>query len=168
MRDRVVVAGEWGEIAALADCRRWVLHADPHDIGDVSRRWGGTLPDMLRAASHSGGLALRLAPDEWLLIAAGEGAVAGLSAEGAPISLVDVSDRQLAYRISGLRAADLLNAGCPLDLAEAAFPPGACTRTVFGKAEIVLLREESSFRLEVARSFAPYAEALLTQAAADL
>ena len=63
----------------------------------------------------------------------------------------------------------LLNEGCPLDLDAAAFPPGRCTRTLFGKAEIVLWRRDvDAWRVEVARSFAPYLLALLREAAADL
>ena len=40
-----------------------------------------------------------------------------------------------------------------------------CTRTVFGKAEIVLWRTAAeTFRIEVARSFAPYVWACLEEA----
>ena len=39
-----------------------------------------------------------------------------------------------------------VNAGCPQDLSLAAFPVGACSRTILGKVEIVLLRTaEDSF-----------------------
>jgi sarcosine oxidase subunit gamma len=44
-----------------------------------------------------------------------------------------------------------------------------CTRTVFEKSEIVLWRNSSeTFRVEVARSFAPYVTGLLAQAAREL
>jgi sarcosine oxidase, subunit gamma len=44
-----------------------------------------------------------------------------------------------------------------------------CTRTVFGKAEIVLWRPaEQSFRLEVWRSFSPYVAHLLHEVAREL
>ena len=67
---------------------------------------------------------------------------------------------------SGPCAADLLNAGCPQDLSLAAFPVGACSRTILGKVEIVLLRTaETTFRVEVWRSFSDYAFAFLAQAA---
>jgi sarcosine oxidase subunit gamma len=58
-----------------------------------------------------------------------------------------------------------LSAGCPLDLDLAAFPIGACTRTVLGKTEIVLWRRaQDSFHLEVWRSFATYLTAFLSEA----
>ena len=42
--------------------------------------------------------------------------------------------------VSGSRAAWAINAFCALDLHLAAFPVGMCTRTLFGKAEIILWR----------------------------
>ena len=55
-----------------------------------------------------------------------------------------------------------------MDLAASAFPVGRCTRTLFGKATVMLWRTgDDAFRLEVARSFAPYVAALLARAAAD-
>ena len=67
--------------------------------------------------------------------------------------------------MSGPRAAWAINAFCALDLHPAAFPVGMCTRTVFGKAEIVLWRTAAeTFRIEVARSFAPYVWACLEEA----
>ncbi|MBV1705422.1 MAG: sarcosine oxidase subunit gamma, partial [Hyphomicrobiales bacterium] len=52
--------------------------------------------------------------------------------------------------------------GVALDLSADAFPVGACTRTVFEKAEIVLWRTDPGrFHVEVWRSFAPYLVELL-------
>jgi heterotetrameric sarcosine oxidase gamma subunit len=70
---------------------------------------------------------------------------------------VDVSHRDTAIGVSGARASDVINAFCALDLDDSAFPVGMCTRTVFGKAGIVLWRSGiDAFHIEVARSFAPY------------
>ena len=58
----------------------------------------------------------------------------------------------------------LLESQCPLPLNLRDFPVGMCTRTVFGKAEIVLWRPaEQVFRLEVWRSFATYVVELLRE-----
>ncbi len=117
--------------------------------------------------------ALWLGPDEHLLLAAPEDAqilAAGLEAAMKDIahSLVDVSQRQLAFQVSGPHATAILNAGCPLDLDAAAFPTGMCTRSLFGKSDIVLWRTGADeFRLEVWRSFADYVSALLLEAARD-
>ena len=65
-------------------------------------------------------------------------------------------------------AADVLSAGCPLDLDLDEFQVGMCTRTLFGKAEVVIWRTAtSSFRLEVWRSFAAYVIGLLDAAIGD-
>lgn len=126
----------------------------------------------LRAGSSGDRHVLWLGPDEWLLFAPerdrGELERAfGDIAE--PHSLVDVSQRNVGLIVEGAAAEIVLNSGCPLDLDRAAFPVGMCTRTIFDKAEIVLWRTgEHSFHLEVWRSFAPYVEALLREAAVEV
>ncbi len=84
-------------------------------------------------------------------------------------ALIDIGHRSAGFEISGARAADALNAGCPLDLSARAFPTGTATRTLLGKAEIVLLRTDDApaYRLECARSFARYVDAFLADAARE-
>jgi sarcosine oxidase subunit gamma len=104
--------------------------------------------------------ALRLGPDELLLLLP-EGEIPVLVLPK-PYSLVDISHRQVGILLEGPEAADMLNAGCPLDLDEAAFPVGMATRTLFMKADIVLWRvAPQKFHVEVWRSFAPYVWSLL-------
>ena len=80
-------------------------------------------------------------------------------------AIIDISHRDAAIEVSGPRAAWVINAFCALDLHLAAFPVGMCTRTVFGKAEILLWRTGAEeFRIDVARSFAPYVWACLEEA----
>jgi len=74
-----------------------------------------------------------------------------------------VSHRTIGIRLAGPRAAWCLNAFCALDLD--ALPENFCTRTLFGKAEIVLWRQsETAFHIETARSNASYVWALLEEA----
>lgn len=110
----------------------------------------------------------RLGPDEWLLLANDTDASnmeekINSALAGRCYSLVDISHRNTALTVTGTRAREVINGGCPLDLHDSAFPPGTATRTVFGKAEIVLMRPcaEAGYRLEVWRSFAPYVQELL-------
>jgi sarcosine oxidase subunit gamma len=118
-----------------------------------------------RAAVAGSRAALWLGPDEWLLLLPdGDAASVSLSGSVAPDAgvVIDVSHRQVALEIVGPDAADTLNGGCPLDLHASAFPVGMCTRTVLGKAEIVLWRTHADrFHVEVWRSFAAYAVGLL-------
>jgi sarcosine oxidase subunit gamma len=108
----------------------------------------------------AGGTALRLGPDEFLLLLP-EGEVPVMDI-AEPFSLVDISHRQTGILLGGPEAANMLNAGCPLDLDERAFPVGMATRTLFMKADIVLWRVAAEkFHIEVWQSFAPYVWSLL-------
>jgi sarcosine oxidase, subunit gamma len=116
----------------------------------------------------------RLGPDEWLLLAHeadGQHLEQELRAAlaGQFHSVVDISHRQAALAVGGRCSREVLNGGCPLDLHDAAFPPGAAKRTLLGKAEVVLLRPgvERTYRLECWRSFAPYVHALLLEVARE-
>ena len=83
-------------------------------------------------------------------------------------SAVGVSHRNVAFSVAGPAAEACLNAGCPQDLSLAAFPVGACSRTVLGKVEIVLYRKaEDAFRVECWRSFSDYVLTFLSEAARD-
>jgi sarcosine oxidase subunit gamma len=134
--------------------------------------FGAELPSRLGAASEGARrAALWFGPDEWLLIADGVdaayiGGVLESVLEGTAHSLVDISHRQIGVIASGPAAARVLNAGCPLDLDPHAFPVGFATRTLFDKIEIVLWRRaETTFHVEVWRSFAPHLAASLAEAA---
>ena len=126
--------------------------------GDASGL-GLAIPDACRAMVSGERALLWLGPDEFLLLAP----------EGAePPRLpgtVDVSHRDVGIGVTGPRAQWVINAFCALDLHHSGFPVGMCTRTVFGKAEIMLWRTAAdTFRIEVARSFAPYVWACLDEA----
>jgi len=157
---------------------RWILRGGPEVSAPTGAVFGATPPlEPLRATAEDKRAALWLGPDEWLLIAedeaaADEAAALGGAIEaalaGVPHSLVDVSHRQCAIELAGPGAARLINAGVALDLDPAAFPVGMATRTLLLKAEITLWRREAErFRLEVARSFAPYVAAVLSASARD-
>lgn len=132
-----------------------------------------TLPDFLGIEingirSHVDHLVARLGPDEWFLITDSDGGQS-IRHEIAALpnrefhSIVDVSHRTVGIEVQGRNASKILNGGCPLNLSDRAFPPGSATRTIFGKAEVILMRpaRERVYRMEVSRSFAPYAQDLL-------
>jgi len=76
-----------------------------------------------------------------------------------------VSQRTRTLELAGPRAAWCINAFCALDLDIRAFPVGMCTRTLFGKAEIVLWRiAPEVFHLDVPRSLTTYVWACLEEA----
>ncbi len=120
--------------------------------------------------THGDRIAARLGPDEWLLIGpesdgATFAAAAAADLADRVVSLVEVSHRNVALTVSGPGACAVLNAGIALDLSDAAFPAGSATRTLLGKAEVVVLRPGTApvYQVECWRSFAPYVHGLLTE-----
>jgi sarcosine oxidase subunit gamma len=70
-----------------------------------------------------------------------------------------VSDQRGCVDLGGVAAADVLAAGCAIDLHPRAFAPGRCARTVVGRVEVVLLARPlrdgwPTYRLLVASSYA--------------
>ena len=145
---------------------QWLLHCAPGDAAAAGASLGiafGTT--MLRSTTSGDWHVLHLAPDEWLLV--GRPGAAPIAPDIAH-SLVDISERSLGFVLSGTDARAALNAGCPLDLGDAAFPIGMCTRTLFGKVMVTLWRTgETTWRIDCGRSFAPYVAGLLALAVED-
>lgn len=166
---------EAARLIALGPAARLAFRGREAAIGPAGDAFGVALPrEACRSHQAEGRFALWLGPDEWLLIVPGaepapifqaiEAATAGTSR-----SLVDVSARSVGIEIAGAKAAFVLNQGCPLDLSLDAFPVGMCTRTVFHKAEIVLVRlAPDVFHIDVWRSFAPYVWELLEEGRREL
>ena len=157
-------------VAALSGLGRLSLRGGPEVMSAAGRAFGAELPaQACRSSEGDMRAALWLGPDEQLLLVQESEWAATLRSLEAALagrahSLVDVSQRQLALQVRGPRAADLLNAGCPLDLHPTAFPIGMCTRTLLAKAPVVLWRiAADAFHLEVWRSFAPYVQRLLQE-----
>jgi sarcosine oxidase subunit gamma len=116
----------------------------------------------------------RLGPNEWL-IGGPEVETETIATEieaalvGEIHALTEVSHRNVAFEVAGMEATAVVNAGCPLDLSIKAFPGGSATRSLLGKAEIVLMRPGAApiFRVECWRSFADYVYGFLVEAARD-
>ena len=147
-----------------------LVHCGPADAAAIGTAVGVDLPAaMLTSCATGGWHALHLAPDEWLLIGAPADApmlMHRFAAVAAPHSLVDIGERSPGLQIAGSHAVALLAAGCPLDVERMA--TGACTRTLFGKAMVILWRTGDGFTLEYARSFDDYVTRLARLAAEDV
>jgi len=157
-------------LATMPSSHRISLRAPAASVGALSEALGLSLPLKPKTSASKGSrTALWLGPDEWLVIDDGAKdpleACAGVEALH---SAVGISHRNVAFSVNGPAAANTVNAGCPQDLSLAAFPIGACSRTILGKVEIVLLRTgEDAFRVECWRSFSDYVFTFLTEAARD-
>ncbi len=161
------IGGPDVNIAPASEAYRCSLRADARAATSLSKALGLKLPKLAKQSVNAGDRsALWLGPDEWLIIDERKDPSVDLSKVKALHSAVDISHRNTAILVTGLRAAEVINAGCPQDLSLTAFPVGACSRTVLGKVEIVLLRTDiDAFRVEVWRSFSNYAFELLSTAA---
>lgn len=162
-------------IATVQGLGRLLLRGDTAVIQAAGAAFGVPIPTLAcRAEFQPPRAALWLGPDEFLLLlpeawVADTVATMTVALAALPHALVDIGQRQLALVVEGADAAALLNAGCPLDLDEALFPVNTSTRTLLGKAEIVLWRMAADrFHLEVGRSFLPYVRAFLADAARGL
>ncbi|MBP2237403.1 sarcosine oxidase subunit gamma [Sinorhizobium kostiense] len=149
---------------------RIALRAPAESVSALSAALGVTLPVRPKtSASTAKRHALWLGPDEWLVIDEdGADLMAAAASSNALHSATDVSHRNTAVIVSGSGAEVAINSGCPQDLSLAIFPVGACSRTIFGKAEIILFRTaEDSFRVECWRSFSSFVFGLLSEGAID-
>ncbi|WP_267553618.1 sarcosine oxidase subunit gamma [Rhizobium rhizogenes] len=157
-------------LTPAAPASRIALRAPTDSIGGLSQALGLQVPNRPKtSASANGRHALWLGPDEWLVIDENGADLVGLAASaGALHSATDVSHRNTAIIVSGPGAEATISGGCPQDLSLEAFPVGACSRTLLGKVEVVILRlDAETFRVEVWRSFSDYAFGLLAEGAED-
>jgi sarcosine oxidase subunit gamma len=157
-------------LSVAAPATRMSLRAKSDAVSALSGALGLSLPTRAKTSvSVNGRHALWLGPDEWLVIDENEADLMALAGSSNVLhSATDISHRNTAVIVKGRGAAVAINGGCPQDLSLAAFPVGACSRTVLAKAEIVLLRTaEDTFRVECWRSFSPYVSTLLAEAAED-
>jgi sarcosine oxidase subunit gamma len=114
-----------------------------------------------------------LGPDEWLAQSA-EPVPARLDADlrarfgDSFATTVDVSSGYTTLWLSGPRAAEVLNKGCPLDLHPRVFGAGQCAQSHFFKTTIALRKlDDDTWHLIVRRSFADYAARMLVDASAE-
>lgn len=157
-------------LVPAAPASRISLRAPQASVEALSGALGVTLPTRPKtSASADARHALLIGPDEWLIIdESGADLVAEAAKSGALHSAADVSHRNNAIIVSGPKAVTALNGGCSQDLSLSVFPIGACSRTLLGKAEVVLYRTaEDTFRVEVWRSFATYVFGMLQESAED-
>jgi sarcosine oxidase subunit gamma len=172
---RLPLAGRQGGAASVrltpaAPASRISLRAPVESVSALSSALRLDLPTRPKTSGHAGSRsALWLGPDEWLVIDdSGEDLMALVASASALHAATDVSHRNAAIIVSGPGAEVTLAGGCPQELSLDAFPVGACSRTLFGKVEVVILRiDTETFRVECWRSFAPYAFGLLAEAAGD-
>jgi sarcosine oxidase subunit gamma len=153
---------------------RFIFRGSEAAAHDLGLAFGAELSRVALTANETaeGRAALWLGPDEWELI----GPIADYEAMKEtiervviePYSLVDISHRNAGVVVRGAKVEAVLNAAIALDLDVSAFPVNMCTRTLLGKADVVLWRRApDAFHIECFRSFVPYVHAYLFEAARE-
>jgi sarcosine oxidase, subunit gamma len=117
--------------------------------------------------------ALWLGPDEWLVVGPpGSEPELGGQFAAAGATTVEVAANRTTLELRGLRARELLEFGCPIDLDPRVFGPGRCAQTLLARANVLIWfvtsEPEPVYRLLVRPSFAAYVAAWLADAADGL
>lgn len=141
-----------------APCARLSLRARG-DISALNRAIGLELPSKIGTRTTKNGVeALRLGPDEWVILAPDAVPIITACAnvyDSLPHSLVDISNREVTFEIGGPKATALIEIGCPRD--PESIKIGEARRTVFDGASVVLWRDgETSYRMDAWNSFMPH------------
>lgn len=146
-------------VTELPPAARFSLRLSSANIEAANRALGLSLPEKVGGIASGGSLrALCLGPDEWLLES--EHASQPALPATLPHALVDISDREILFRIEGPRAMELLSIGIARDLRRLGVGQGC--RTAFDSAQTILIRESAAvFTLSVWRSFASHVVELL-------
>jgi sarcosine oxidase subunit gamma len=158
-------------IAPAPDCARFSLRVGDAGRPQAGAAFGCQLPPKIGGLEQSDGrTVLCVGPDEWLLlapIAESDTIEERFRSVQAPLSLVDIGNREVGIEVSGPSATLVLSSSSPLDLPSMAVRTGA--RTIFDKAQVVLIKVAADhYRLEVWQSFAPHVWAFLASVSREI
>ncbi len=106
-------------------------------------------------------ITLWLGPDEWLVVAPGDGAdllVAEVDASLAPAhrSVLDLSANRVVLQLSGAAVEEVLATDCPIDLHPRVWTPGRCAQTLVMGVPAILARHDDRTHVFVRPSFAEH------------
>jgi sarcosine oxidase, subunit gamma len=137
-------------------------------IGDAL---GGSLPlAPNRVVVCEAGAVVRLAPDEWLILAESEEAEvlspslqAALAGEG---HLIDVSAQRTTLVLRGPHAREVLARFCAVDLHPRVFCPGMAAQTLVADCAVILMLRDATptFTIGVRSSYARHLACVLLEA----
>lgn len=180
---RFVPEGHYGPAGAQSVTARQVpglaaatLAAPRGRTADLVQRFaaaGLALADAPKAVSGAGFTAVGTGPGRWFITAEGLTGAALLdhlkTIAGPQSALTDQSDANIILEVTGPAVRAALAKGLALDLDPAAFGPGAAATTVVSHVGVTLWQSDvgPTYRLAVARSFAPAFLRWLTASAAE-
>lgn len=173
--------------AELSDAQRPHLKEIPF-VPLTNLRINSALPAAQKAIRQAAGLdlprvpntisrgpyciAMWLGPDEWLLRWHGtepdRAAMLAHALSGTFHAINELGNGYSVLELSGPRAREVLNKGCPLDLHPRSFGPEQCAQSLYFKASVLLrclgTGAEDAWEIIVRRSFADYTAHMLVDA----
>lgn len=133
---------------------------DKHFADTVEKVLGQALPTTPNTVTFGAHRVYWLGPDEWLILSDTSSLANELqkSLDEISCAINDISGGQIALRITGNHARDVLARGCTLDLHPQIFTTGMCAQSGLAKASILLaaVDAEDTFDVIVRRSFSDY------------
>ena len=147
---------------------------DAEFIKAATKVLGQELPGIANTLTLGDHRVYWLGPDEFLVVTSMKDTHGLLeqfrrALAGQQASITDLSGGQVALRINGPGARDVLTKGCTLDFHPAEFGAGACAQSGLAKANVIIghIDENQGFEIVVRRSFEEYLVSWLQQAAAE-
>jgi sarcosine oxidase, subunit gamma len=160
-----VASGPGVEIRERPFLAQVLLRLTPTDEARsaVGAALGLDLPTTSRLTRSAGTprLAIWLAPDEWLVVDAGDASALeraiGAAASPHGGTVVDVSAHRTLLELSGPGVRDLLACGTSIDLHPRVFDVGAAAQTQLARVDVIIGRgSEDTYHVAVRASFARY------------
>lgn len=140
----------------------------------VSATLGQDLPVSANTMANGDHRVFWLGPDEWLIVTRISDATDLLqrlrkSLPDRHASVTDVSGGQIAMRLAGPGARDVLAKGCTLDFHPDKFRVGACAQSGLARANVLigLIDDQPTYEIVIRRSFAEYLVLWLRHAAGE-
>jgi len=161
-------------LEASAPCPKVLLLGDTAAVLKALPKSVGVPLDPNTVVRTAGlGACLWLRPTQRLLLLSGTGdarrTAAQIRAMNAPDAwALDAGARYVEFEVSGRGAGAVLNAGCSLDLRDAAFPVDTCAQSRFDQIPVLLLRSSPErFEILAERPLAPHLWLWLRRAASN-
>lgn len=156
-------AGTRLQVQLMAERVRLSVRFNLADFTELKKASGLKLPRHIGKTRQTEDMVCYcLGPDEWYMVAM---PAIGMKlkknllklARKFPLSVSDISHRQIGFELSGSAVEAALSVGCALDMSVNAFPVGYATRSVFESVPVLIIRtDKTRFLVECWRSYGPY------------
>lgn len=141
-----------------------------HSVGLTATKLAGcdAAPAPGRAVFEGTRTLMRVEPLKWWVLSEAPQDASSLPAlEATQGAVLDLSHSRTWLRVSGDKAAPLLNHFLPINLSDRAFPAGSVATTAMHHIGVTLWRDEDAFNLLLPRSFASSLFELFTDSASQ-